>query len=223
MRQEHLAVGAFSILTQELAEQGCDTAVLSLAARASADEVRHAEVCGRVAAAMLGSPSVPLSWRGLPKVPPHAAADGATRVLLHVVEMCCLGETLTGVFFAEMHARARDATARVVVESLLEDETDHGRLGWAYLAIRARDRTLGGLSEALPKMIDRTFGRALRGLGSVEDDDATEAFGYVRESACPAIFRRALSEVVVPGFETLGIDLSHARRTLDSLLREGIR
>jgi hypothetical protein len=218
MRQEHLAVGAFAQLTQELAAVGCDAAVLELIARASSDEVRHAEICRRVATAMLGQQAVPTAWRGLPKIPMHPGVDARTRALLHVVEMCCLSETLTGVFFTEMHARATDPTIRTVIESLLEDEVDHGRVGWAYLGIRAQAKTLDGLATALPEMLDRTFGRVLRALGSVEDDEAMEAFGYVREGACAAIFRRALRDVVVPGFELLGVDLSHSREVLGALL-----
>jgi hypothetical protein len=219
MRQEHLAVGAFALLTQELAAVGCDGAVLGLVARAASDEVRHADICRRVAVAMLGEEAVPRGWRGLPSVPPHTNADAATRVLLHVVEMCCLSETLTGVFFTEMHARASHPAARAVVESLLEDEIDHGRVGWAYLALRAHAGTLEGLAPALPAMLDRTFGRALRGLGRVEDGDAAEAFGYVRDGACGAIFRRALRDVVMPGFETIGVDVSAASEVIATWLR----
>jgi hypothetical protein len=141
MRQEHLAVGAFALLTQELAQQGCDATVLGLVARASADEVRHAQVCGRMAVAMLGHEAVPRVWRGLPKVPAHATVNAKTRVLLHVVEMCCLSETLTAVFFAEMVSRATHSAARAVVESLLEDEIDHSRVGWAYLATQKHHST----------------------------------------------------------------------------------
>jgi hypothetical protein len=124
-----------------------------------------------------------------------------------MVEMCCLSETLTGVFFTEMHARATNPMARTVVESLLEDEIDHGRVGWAYLAARTQQSTLSGLASALPSMLDRTFGTAIRNLGRVTDDDAMEAFGYVRDEACGEIFRRALRDVVIPGFEMLGVDL----------------
>lgn len=216
MRQEHLAVGAFALLTQELAEQGCDAAVLSLVARAAADEVRHTEACGRVAVAMLGQEAVPKAWCGLPKIPLHEGLDARTRVLLHMVEMCCLSETQTGVFFAEMIARASNTAARMVVESLLEDEIDHGRVGWAYLATRRE--SLDGLAEALPAMLDRTFGRGLRALGQVRDSDAMEAFGYVRDGACGPIYRRILSDVVVPGFELLGVDLTPSRATLRTLV-----
>ena len=68
-------------------------------------------------------------------------------------------------------------------------------------------------------MLDRTFGRVLRALGQLQDDDAMEAFGYVREGAFAAIFRRALRDVVVPGFELLRVDLSPSRKVLDALLR----
>jgi hypothetical protein len=218
MRQEHLAVGAFARLTQELAAVGCDGAVLELVARASSDEVRHAEICGRMATALLGEGRVPKGWRGLPKLPTEPGADPSTQALLHVVEMCCLSETLTGVFFTEMHSRATLPAARGVIESLLQDEIDHGRVGWAYLAVRAQASSTEGLACALPDMLDRTFGRVLRGLGRVEDDDAMEAFGYVRDAASGAVFRRALSDVVVPGFELLGVDLSPAREVLKELL-----
>lgn len=218
MRQEHLAVGAFARITQELAALGCHPAVLELVAEAAADEVRHAETCRRFAVALLGETEVPRGWRGVPTIPPHSEASEATRALLHMVEMCCLSETVTGVFFTEMRARASNPVARAVVDSLLEDEIDHGKVGWAYLADRARSGTVDGVAEALPDMLERTFGLLLKGLGRVEDDDASEAFGYIRDSARAAIFRRALKDVVVPGFETVGIDLSFAKPKLSALL-----
>jgi len=218
MRQEHLAVGAFAQITQELAAIGCNGVVLALVARAAADEVRHTETCRRFAVALLGQDAVPRGWRGLPDIPRHPGQDASVRALLHVVEMCCLSETLTGVFFTEMRARASNPTARAVVESLLEDEVDHGKVGWAYLADRARSGSIERLAEALPDMLERTFGYALQGRGQAEDDEASEAFGYVREGARAAIFRRALKDVVVPGFEAVGVDLSPARLKLRALL-----
>ncbi len=114
--------------------------------------------------------------------------------------------------------RSRRTPPQRRTDSLLQDEIDHGRVGWAYLAVRAQASSLDGLARALPDMLDRTFGRVLRGLGRVEDDDAMEAFGYVREGACAAIFRRALRDVVVPGFELLRIDLSPSRDVLAALM-----
>jgi hypothetical protein len=212
MRQEHLAVGAFSLLARELAEEGCSSVVLSLVTRAASDEVRHAEICRRFAVALLGETQVPAGFRGLPKVPMHDGATPAERVLYHVVEMCCLSETLTGVYFTEMIARSTDGVAREAVESLLEDEVDHGRVGWAYLAERARERSLGDLAQALPSMIDRTFRDVLGAArGAQTDDAALERCAYLGVHAGADVYRRALSDVILPGFEELGLDLGPTR------------
>jgi hypothetical protein len=210
MRQEHLAVGAFSLLAYELAEDGADPAVLALVTRAASDEVRHAEVCRRMAVILLGDGAVPARFRGVPRVPMHRGATKSERVLYHAVEMCCLSETLTGVYFAEMVARASHPTARAVVESLLEDEIDHGRAGWAYLASRAGEGRIDGLSAALPRLVARVFAPILdRAARSPDvDDPAKEAFGHLGRSCSARVVRGALADVVLPGFEKLGVDTS---------------
>jgi hypothetical protein len=213
MRQEHLAVGAFSLLARELAEEGCEPIVLELVTRAASDEVRHTEVCRNVAAALLGEAAVPARLRGLPNVPRHEGATPSERVLLHMVEMCCLSETLTGVYFTEMLARATNPVAHAAIDSLLEDEIDHGKVGWAYLATRAR--SLEGLAPRLPELLERTVGRAIQEARTPEaDDPEMEAFGYVGKTTSLGVLRRALGEVIVPGFETLGVDLGPSRAIL---------
>lgn len=209
-RQEHLAVGAFALLARELALEGCDPVVLGLATKAAWDEVRHTEVCRRMATA-LGS-EMPAGYRGLPHVPAHADATPSTRVLLHVVEMCCLSETLTGVCFTEMHKRATHPVARAVMASLLEDELDHGRLGWAYLATRHREGTLEGLEAALPAMVERTVQRSLLPRDGAADDPDMEAFGFLGNEAAAEAIRRAYDEVIVPGFETFGVTVTGSTR-----------
>jgi hypothetical protein len=213
MKQEHLAVGAFALLAQELAEVGCGEVELFLVARAASDEVRHAEICRRLAVALLGEAQVPRRFRGLPRIPRHDDADPGTRALLHVVEMCCLSETLTGVYLTEMLARATEPVARAAVKSLLADEIDHGRVGWAYLASRARERTTRDLAEALPAMLDRTFDAVLSRARRAEpkDDTGREALGYLSAQAAGVVYQQALDEVILPGFETLNIDLTAAK------------
>jgi hypothetical protein len=217
MRQEHLAVGAFAQLTQELAAVGCSSVVLGLVARASADEVRHAETCRLFAVAMLGEEAVPPGFRGVPALPAHPGCSASARALLHVVELCCLSETMTGVYFAEMRARASHPAARAAVDSLLEDEIDHGKVGWAYLAERAREDAIGDLPAALPDLLERTFGAALE-RPQIVDDPRAENFGYLPGEASTLAVRRALRDVVVPGFEALAIPLGPAKATLDRLL-----
>jgi hypothetical protein len=213
MKQEHLAVGAFAMLVTELAAEGCDPLVLSLLTRASCDEVRHAEICRRMAVGILGQSEVPQRVRGVPSIPKHPGASPETRTLLHIVEMCCLGETCTGVYLTEMLGRLDAGTPRMVVESLLEDEIDHGRVGWAFLATRARDKRLAGLSSALPSMLDRTVGWVIDAARSSPESDKPEleALGYLGSSAGGSIFQRSLRDVILPGFETCGVDLGPTR------------
>jgi hypothetical protein len=213
MRQEHLAVGAFSMLAYELAADGADPAVLSLVTRAASDEVRHAEICRRMAVVLLGDAEVPAAYRGVPRIPPHRGADRSARVLLHVVEMCCLSETLTGVYFTEMVRRATQPAARAAVESLLEDEIDHGRVGWAYLASRVGAGRTAGLAEALPALVARVFAATLEKArrDPDTDDPGKEALGYLGATAGADVLRRTLADVVLPGFDLLGIDTAPTR------------
>jgi len=216
-KQEHLAVGAFAMLVTELAAEGCDPIVLSLLTRASSDEVRHTEICRKMAAGLLGDSEVPKRFRGLPSIPKHTGAPVEARNLCHVVEMCCLSETLTGVFLTEMLARIppgkAGGTPRMAVESLLEDEIDHGRVGWAFLAARARDRRLDGLAEALPSMLDRTMAWVFDWCREKPEEDRAEleAVGYLGSRASDAIFRRTLKSVILPGFEACDVDVRPAK------------
>jgi hypothetical protein len=212
MVQEHLAVGAFATLVLEVAEEGASPVVLQMLTRAAGDEVRHAEICKKMAESISGK-SIGARLAGVPSVPKHKGASNKTRALLHVVEMCCLSESLTGVYLTEMLARMPEGGARTAVESLLEDEIDHGRVGWAYLAERAQRRETDGLALALPEMLDRTFGSFLRYAAArpEKDDDAMQAVGYLGTSAGESIYKRTLREIVLPGLQACGVDT----RTVD--------
>ena len=207
MGQEFLAVGAFATLIHELAEEGCEPVVLQILTRASSDEVRHAEICRKVAEGILDV-EIPTRWKGVPSIPQHTTESASTRVLLHMVEMCCLSETFTGVFLTEMLARMPEGSPRMAVESLLEDEIDHGRVGWAYLASRAQAKELGGLVDALPRMLERTMGGVMSYAAKHPEPDvpAMEAVGYLGISAGAAIYTRTLRDVILPGLTECGVD-----------------
>lgn len=147
----------------------------------------------------------------------HAGLAPTDRVLLHVVEMCCLNETLTGVYLTEMLHRATHVTARAAVESLLEDEIDHGRVGWAYLASRLRAETAKPLAAALPTLLDRAIGPVIAEAARAPESDepALEAHAWLGRNAAATLYREALENVIFAGFETLGVDVgplrAHAR------------
>jgi hypothetical protein len=214
MKQEHLAVGVFAGLTRDLACEGCDPAVLALVSRAASDEVRHAQLCGELAARLLGAGVSPL-LRGLARIPAHPGCSGRERALLHLVEMCCLNETFTGTYLTEMLARATHPVSRAVVQSLLTDEIDHGRVGWAHLCAACGEGWGGALvAAALPAMLDRTVGPVMQQAvrWADLDDPQLEALGYLGTSAAAELYRATLHQVILPGLEMAGVDPGAATR-----------
>lgn len=206
MEQEHLAVGAFAMLTQELAQVGGPANLLALLAKASCDEVRHAEICRRLAVSALGAAHVPTRFRGLPQIPAHDGQLPEARMVLHAVEMCCIGETCTGVYLTSMHAQATHPTARAVLTALLEDEIDHGRVGWALLA-DASPKARNVVAAKLWPMLERSVGGVFAsGLRAETTDHELSPFAYVSGEEAVAFYADTIREVVLPGFETLGID-----------------
>jgi hypothetical protein len=218
--QEHLAVGAFSQLAWQVAAHGGEPVVLALLTRAASDEVRHAEICRRTAAIFLGEHAVPARLHGVPRTPPHAAASSRERTLYHVVEMCCLSETFTGVYFTEALAHTVHPTMRAILESLLEDEIDHGRVGWAHLASVARGEggraAMSALSIVLPDMLDRTIGRALRNAAANPEPDSASrrGLGHLANAPCIDLLKQTVREVILPGFEQAGVDLGPAHAVI---------
>ena len=210
-KNEHLAVGAFSTMAAELAEAGCAPVVLSLITRAASDEVRHTDVCRRYAMAFLPEKDVPERWMGVPNLPRHEGASTRDRALLHVVEMCCLNETFTGIYFTEMLQRATNASARAALESLLEDEIDHGRVGWAHLSQCVREGWGRAVVEAaLPTIVERSVG-PIAAAGDRKEPRGAESHGWLSAKDGAAIYREALVDVVFRGFEELGVDLATTR------------
>jgi hypothetical protein len=210
-KQEHLAVGAFALLTYQVAHHGGASQVLEILARATSDEHRHAEICAQLAS--LYADDVPRAWTGVPKVPLHAKLPGKERTLLHVVEMCCLNETFTGIGLTEMLERTTSPVARAAIESLLEDEIDHGRVGWAHASTAcAAGWGRDVIAKGLPGILSRSIGPVVRVADRGPRRDATlEAHGFVDGEDAARIYREGLRDVVFPGFESLGIDVSAAR------------
>lgn len=60
-------------------------------------------------------------------------------------------------------------------------------------------------------MLDRTVGRVLD-VQSGEEDPRLEAYGYLTHASARDVYRAALNEILLPGFEELRADVELARR-----------
>jgi hypothetical protein len=84
-------------------------------------------------------------------------------------------------------------------------------VGWAYLAARVRAGSVGALSDALPAMLDRTFRSVLAPRPAKDEEPVLETCAYLGHRAGADVYRRSLRDVILPGFEQLGVDLGPAR------------
>ncbi len=212
--QEHHAVSAFCRLAADAARFGCEPATLALLTRAATDEVHHADVCRRLVEKHTGR-ELATTLTGGPALEPVTSAED---VLFSIVETCCISETMTGAYFTEMLETATHPLARAVVLSLLEDEIDHGRVGWAYLAAARRDGRAGGLAAALPRLLDRTIAAVFDDAREAPepDDPQLDQHGYIGLTRGARIYKEALERIVLPGFEALDIDTRAAREHMDA-------
>jgi hypothetical protein len=125
-RAEAASVDAFDILRSELGALGAPTRLLRAAARARADEVRHARLAARLARRHGGRPTSPRVRHPKPR-PLEAVARENT------VEGC-VRETFAAAVAMVQAATAKDARIRVVMLSIADDEVRHAALSWAIAA-----------------------------------------------------------------------------------------
>ncbi len=200
----------FAALSQGMRGAGAPATLVELAARASADEVRHAAHCAdilRSRHAEVPPPETRLLFFGPRDLGPEQ------RLTYEVVAQSCISETESMATLVTLLDAASDAHLRTVLQELARDEVQHARLGWAYLAW-AKDRLdLSFLSAFLPAMATAATGEDLFQPGPLEaDDPALLRSGVVPKRDRRRIYLETLHSVVIPGFEEFQVDTGPLRR-----------
>lgn len=200
---EHRVATSFELIRGSLAALRADSALITLADRAVDDEHRHAEIC-RYTASCFAARELELPAPLPFSHPKHERAAEDLRHALWVVGQCCFNETLASGFLETATAAATGPMAHRALKELLSDEIDHARLGWAFLAgLEPRLRSaIGPWLPALAKANLRMWRESPRDYPATLDFVAQGApSGELIESALMA----ALRDLIVPGFETLGL------------------
>lgn len=190
------AAMAFTSIAQRLIGLGRPAEVQYLAARAVSDEVRHCAIALQLARAY-GAES---RW---PNIGPPASDEATDRL---IVATCCVNETLGGAFLQESLRRATGPVMQTALRELLKDEVDHGRIGWAFVAELTTDQK-SALAEHLPGLLQacvRVWTRR-----SAELPSGLEAHGVLGAEDVRATVQQALRDVVLPGFEHVGVPVSN--------------
>jgi hypothetical protein len=201
----------FANLSVELFEHGASEAVYELITQAIRDEVHHAQISIEMAAKYRGD--APTWPEPAPlHVPPFSPTRGAMHATLYVIAMCCINETVAcGVLEASL-AQAKSPLARAALATILTDEIEHARAGWAHLA---SPHVTPAMKRALPPWLHRLHSVKLREL--VEDEaplpgEQFAAHGMLSRSRTREVVHATLVDVIFPGFRRAGIDPTPAER-----------
>ena len=206
---EHASVASFARTTLQLLALGAPADLIADTQRAAVDEVEHARLAYRLAAAYAGRPIGPDT---LPIGDLSLTADRRA-VITALIDEGCVGETL-GAAEAAAIADAADPAVAAVGATLVADETRHAALAWRTLrwlldgaddgtdgtdAIDATNTTTAMARDAFAAAIDRAR-RAEHGTGP-----HLPAHGLPGPTARRTLHHDAINEVIVPCARALGL------------------
>jgi hypothetical protein len=202
----------FGVLARRLQAFGAPSVLVELADRASRDETRHAAHCERFFREFSGAPLKPVDRvvEYAPRTWPEPE-----RLTYEVVGQCCIAETQSTATLVTLLEAAETAELKSVLHELAKDEVHHSRLGWAYLAWARPKVDFAFLARFLPGMIEGSAGPEMFGpLSTTADQPELLRQGVVPQSLRRKVYFETLESVIFPGFETLGIETTAARRWL---------
>ena len=204
---EYLAVSTFSILAIDLVAAGAPADVLSHCVRAQLDEIRHAELAIRMVEIYGGSRIEPVA--GMSRLPDSQEMSKLQQAVANTLLVSCVSETYATTVLTATRDLTTDPVAHAVLTSIYSDEVMHARLGWSYLRF--------GIEKGGKKVIEAASAmvpRAVKGVATVvererpvgEVTEAVRRHGLMTPGEERKVFSQTVREVLVPGFQALGID-----------------
>jgi hypothetical protein len=201
----HVASG-FAALANDLYASGAPQKVHEAIAKALRDEVRHAELSILLAARYRGDEPVwpdPIDVE-IPTFPP---SSGALKVALTVISLCCINETLACGALEAALRQCEAPVVRLVLREILEDEVEHARAGWSYLASPfVSNETRRVMGPWLKRLCAAKIG-TLAGPGMPLPGESFPAQGLLSRRTTQQMLLSTLREVVLPGWERAGFDV----------------
>lgn len=199
---EMTAAVGFSDLASDLFAEPAAPIVRWLAVRAAADEMRHSEICRRVASRYLESAAPLPGPRRFERARFGDCPESLNRTL-RVVLQSCLSETIGSAVLKTLLDEARGSVARAALRELLRDEIDHARIGYAHLSSGfVSDAHKEHVRRALPILLDLTR-RAWLAESDSTPESVPNGHGCVSHSAVRSVVEDAIENLVLPGLEEL--------------------
>ncbi len=229
---EHGSILQFSAVTHALSQARVGLELLGALARLITDEVRHAELCARMALAC--DPEGPTASPGafawpLPESPWEDAPGADDREALlawaarALLVACCLGETLSRPMYDALVVVCTDPIAAQVLRQIQRDEHLHAAFGWDALALlwpALGERSRAGLQDCLR----RAFGgfeattacgygiEAIAGRSITVERGEGPNLGVLEGEQYAMIFFATVEQELFPALESIGLDPARAWR-----------
>jgi hypothetical protein len=216
MVDEYGSTTVFSALTAQLHEANATLDATAVTLRMAEDELRHAEVCGRVVRAMGGDPRTRRDATVRP-LAIHPGCSPEARALRNVI-VTSVSEMYSVAFFVATLERMTDPYLCAVTRHLLADEVLHGRFGFFYLdawsdwLMRRPDERarIATYLRYVFAVCEREFVREANDRPKGADD---EALGLLTSAAARDVFLATMEQAVAPGLDRYGLDATLAWST----------
>ena len=213
-----LRVGStFCAVTTQLIQYGGDEMVLTLLSQAMRDEVYHSQISVEMASRYRAGHAV--IWPGPQPthVPVFAPSEGKLRATLLVMTLCCINETVACGILEGQIAKVGSPLTKAAAQTILSDEIDHARAGWAHLVSRqVGPAILGQIGSWLPRLLSARLNElaAIEGAPPFPGEQFKD-LGVLTRRERKVIVHATLHEVMLPGFARAGIDIGPATQWAD--------
>jgi hypothetical protein len=237
-RNEHGSVQQFGQLTEVMASACVELEILGVLARMITDEVRHAELCARMAVALwpeglqtqarvFAWPQPRPPWPDPPspreRLEPEPRLAWASRSILTA---CCLGETLSKPMLEALVVVTTEPIAEAVSRQILRDEHLHATFGFEALELLG-PRLSSESREHLQTRLAADFAgfeRSVCGSITIADVAGSEVtiargepnLGVLSGHQYAMIFYSCLEAEIFPRLRELGLDPDRAWATRGS-------
>jgi rubrerythrin len=137
VQTEYRSVQAMTRFLTEVSGAGDPIEILSGAADAIRDELRHTALCAGVVEALGREATLPTPVPE-PIDPGFLQMPMAQRALVTAISMLLINETISVAMLGDLAARATHPTIKSVLKATMADEAGHQQFGWAYVAASLR-------------------------------------------------------------------------------------
>lgn len=217
VRSEYESTTVFSQLALQTMEANAPADVTGVVLRMAQDELRHAQLCAEVVAALGDAQPVeaPRAFEPLARHPTRSAEE---RALRNIIYGCCLSETVNAARFVDALETISDPFVRETTRRLLADEVLHAQFGFMYLELwrdwlAQHPDCVTGLRRFLP----RAFAICERELSGKDARFRTPtadevSLGIPTPESLPTTFYQTVELAILPALDGFGLDATAAWR-----------